>query len=197
MGKLKKISQEEIFHKLGDSEVDFLCGRKSLNDHKKLLLRSKGLVKNDKEFDEKIGYYEQTIKRIESGFDEFGQSYKDCVKMYEKDDNSPKFKVGDIVEDKFGRYLISDICVCEDQVGDYDRFWWNKCYILKKEDGGYTDSISGHYVKPCDMADSYFVKVGENFSMYFFDKNGKSSERKSTGNSKKSERRKPTLTFWF
>ena len=260
---------KELFYELGDSEVDFFCGRKSLEEHKKLLDYNKKFFRDNNEV---IGYYEQTVKNIEKGFDEFGISYKDAVKSEKYE---PIFEEGDILEDKRDgmRVCVSDICVCENDVGDYNRFRWEKCYIFKNSDGDYLPNTSGHYVDGCIFVDKNYKKVenktnvsmkdkkeilqkcdkyadnmysnekdkrlfkkgcnswleqgklpdglsdyyskgdiwvirdgfnyakelcvDDNFSMYFFDKNGKQSERKSTGNSKTSERRKPTLTFWF
>lgn len=274
----------ELFYELGDSEVDFFCGRKSLDEHKKLLDYNKKFFRDNNEV---IGYYEQTVKNIEKGFDEFGVSYKDAVKS---ENYGQAFEEGDILEDKRDgmRVRVSDICVCENDVGDYERFRWEKCYIFKNSDGDYLPNTSGHYVDGCIFVDKNYKKVGEynfdlfgslrntnyyntkkgrllfsmvfdsnnkevelytiengkknivckainvnniptfipmedyhqyvdvnsklekdfekfvrscdgfsNFSMYFFDKNGKPSERKSTENGKTSERKKPTLTFWF
>ena len=157
------MAKKDILHKIGDSENDFFCGRKSLDEHKKLVSDSKKLIKNDKDFDEAISSYEYTIKKIEKGVDEFGQSYKEGIE-FSKELENPKFKVGDIVKSVSNgkKYLISDICVCENVVGDYGRFRWSKCYVFKNENGGYLDSVSGHYVEDCLTADTGWYKKVEN-----------------------------------
>lgn len=165
------IEEKQKFHILGDAFVDFYCGRISFQQLSKEVKTTKFRSKEGKKCYE---WYIDELNAIKDGSDECNMTYDFAVDFFKRENYVPKFKIGDVVEYNGKECLITDIAVVKDDTGDYDRFQWNKCYILKNADGSYTDSNSGHYVVCCETTgdNGWFLNVEDKktgFSMEKFE----------------------------